>query len=230
MSKSIYIVYETTNLINGKYYIGVHRKDGSGYLGSGDLIKAAIEKYGRKNFIREILREFVVEQNAYDYEKLIVGFDLIKNRNCYNIVEGGGNPPSNLGKKFSEDHKEKLSKIKKGNCFNSFIWYIHGKKFKSSREAAKFFDIHMGTILNWCNKNKPHCYKVKKEFIKKMKLPQIGKNHYVWGKKHTDESKKKMSKSAEDRGSNSSKMCYVKGYLFYSMREAAIFLMYLILQ
>ena len=36
-----YLVYQTTNLINGKLYIGVHATDklDDGYLGSGTVIK-----------------------------------------------------------------------------------------------------------------------------------------------------------------------------------------------
>ena len=44
-------IYLTTNLINGKQYIGSH--DGTiddGYLGSGIAIKLAIKKYGKKKF------------------------------------------------------------------------------------------------------------------------------------------------------------------------------------
>ena len=68
MSNSIYtkkyIVYETTNLINGKYYIGVHRKNGKNYLGSGKILIYAIKKYGRDNFMREILRKFDNKKDA----------------------------------------------------------------------------------------------------------------------------------------------------------------------
>jgi hypothetical protein len=41
-------VYRTTNLVNGKFYIGVHKTDdpNDGYLGSGKLIGRAFQKYG----------------------------------------------------------------------------------------------------------------------------------------------------------------------------------------
>jgi len=50
-----YLLYEITNLINDKNYIGQHiTKDiNDGYMGSGHAITAAIKKYGRENFKKE---------------------------------------------------------------------------------------------------------------------------------------------------------------------------------
>ena len=49
------IVYKTTNLINGKVYIGKDRKNNPSYLGSGILLQKAIRKYGSDNFKKETL-------------------------------------------------------------------------------------------------------------------------------------------------------------------------------
>ena len=45
-----FIIYQTTNLINNKIYIGKHQTSDldDGYLGSGKLLLQAIKKYGNK--------------------------------------------------------------------------------------------------------------------------------------------------------------------------------------
>jgi hypothetical protein len=52
-------IYITTNIINGKRYIGQKKfkvKDNwEIYLGSGQTLKKAIKKYGRSNFYRDIV-------------------------------------------------------------------------------------------------------------------------------------------------------------------------------
>ena len=53
-------VYKTTNLINGKIYIGISKKkstDSLSYLGSGKALKRALIKYGKINFKKEIIKE-----------------------------------------------------------------------------------------------------------------------------------------------------------------------------
>jgi hypothetical protein len=51
-------IYKTTNLINGKIYIGRHKAtqfEPHKYIGSGAILKSAIEKYGFENFKCELL-------------------------------------------------------------------------------------------------------------------------------------------------------------------------------
>lgn len=56
-------VYLTTNMINGKMYVGRSvRPITQTYLGSGVLLKQAIAKYGPESFRREILE--VLPENA----------------------------------------------------------------------------------------------------------------------------------------------------------------------
>ena len=56
-----------------------------GYMGSGKLIKRAIEKYGVENFIKEILHVFDNELDMRNKEKELV----VLSENSYNLLEGG---------------------------------------------------------------------------------------------------------------------------------------------
>ena len=101
-----YIVYKTTNKINGKIYIGVHKATGEdkfgGYYGCGvninypgsykhpkTLFQMAIVKYGFENFNREILFVYNSAEEAYNKERELVNNDFIKLNTNYNMVIGG---------------------------------------------------------------------------------------------------------------------------------------------
>lgn len=86
-----YLVYKTTNLKNGKIYIGVHKtKDiDDGYLGSGKMLRAAIEKYGRESFAREVLFLFDNENEMLAKEKELVNEEFYRRPDTYNLCEGG---------------------------------------------------------------------------------------------------------------------------------------------
>lgn len=91
LSKKYHIIYKTTNLINQKFYIGAHSTNdvNDGYIGSGFNLNTAIKKYGKQNFIREILHTFDSPSSMMDKEKEIVTPTLIARFDVYNIVEGG---------------------------------------------------------------------------------------------------------------------------------------------
>lgn len=111
-----YLIYKTTNLLNGKFYIGKHQtenKDDS-YLGSGVALEKAIKKYGRNNFIREILFECDSEEEMNQKEKEIITDDLIKNKNCYNIGLGGEGGAMFKGRHHTKETKQKLREISSG--------------------------------------------------------------------------------------------------------------------
>lgn len=86
----MYTVYKTTNLKTGRYYIGVHKTDNpnDSYLGSGTLLKKAIEKYGVDSFQKEILFTFESPEEAFakEYELLQHHLGI---RECYNLKQGG---------------------------------------------------------------------------------------------------------------------------------------------
>ena len=91
MQKKHYLIYKTTNLVNGKIYIGKHETDNldDGYLGSGNLLRRAIKKYGEKNFKREILFECSSREEMNAKETELVNEDFLNRDDVYNIKLGG---------------------------------------------------------------------------------------------------------------------------------------------
>lgn len=111
-----YMIYKITNLINHKFYIGMHYgfiEDG--YLGSGSLLHEAYDKYGLENFTK---KELIEKCNSLDHMKEREIF-WIKELNSlvpngYNIQIGGDggdrishNPNrENILKKIAASSKE----------------------------------------------------------------------------------------------------------------------------
>lgn len=102
-----YIVYCTTNTVNNKIYIGVHKTQDpnkfDGYIGNHVKINApstymkpttafqyAVKKYGVDKFSRSVLYIYDTEEEALLKEKELVTIDFIKLDTNYNMIEGGG--------------------------------------------------------------------------------------------------------------------------------------------
>lgn len=101
-----YIVYQTTNIVNNKIYVGIHKtKDPDtfdGYLGNGiyatqpytyqyakTKFQYAVKKYGSKNFRRKTLAIFNTIEEASDLEEQIVNEKFLARPDVYNMVLGG---------------------------------------------------------------------------------------------------------------------------------------------
>lgn len=84
-------IYKTTNLKNGKFYVGMHSTDNlnDGYLGSGDRLRRSIRRNGKNNFKLEIL-EFLSDRASLSLrEKELVNESLLKDPMCMNLSLGG---------------------------------------------------------------------------------------------------------------------------------------------
>lgn len=115
-----YYVYKTTNLINGKFYIGAHQTSdlSDGYLGSGTYLNRAIKKYGRENFSKEILSFFENEKQMFEFETHLVEQHL-SHSSCYNLASGGlgGSIRQNrkpFTKKHTQESKQAISVKNRG--------------------------------------------------------------------------------------------------------------------
>lgn len=167
-----YIIYQITNVLNNKIYIGKHQtKDlNDGYMGSGKRLKHAISKHGIENFKKEILFQFddEAEMNAKEVELVTQEFCL--REDTYNLCPGGHGgwgyvnqndlTPRMLGKTQSEKQKQ----------VSSSLISERNKTGKTSESMKNYY----------------------------------AKNDHPWlGRKHSEETKKKMSKPKNEGSLNS---------------------------
>lgn len=173
-----YIIYKTTNIINGKIYIGVHGtyNINDSYLGSGRLFLKAIKKYGKHNFKKEILFIYDNKMEALNKELELVNEEFIKKEDNYNCTIGGygGIGKSQKGYKHTKEAIEKIKEASKRPC----------------KEETKI-------KISLANKNR----KMKPEFVLQNSL--LRKKYYETNKssrlgiKCSEETKKKMSESTK---------------------------------
>lgn len=166
--KKYHFIYKTTNLLSGRYYIGMHSTDDldDGYLGSGNRLRLAIQKHGKENFKREIL-EFVKDRKTLaERESEVVNLDLIAKEECMNLVVGGGGF-------MLDEHHYRCSKA--GGK-------VHADKMKNNEE-------YRNKVIERAKKN-----------LKKYMDSGVHNYNTFEGKKHSEETKKKMSESSKGMG------------------------------
>ena len=167
--KKCHYIYKTTNLLNGKYYIGMHSTDNidDGYLGSGKRLRYSINKHGEDNHKREILEFVNSREELKKREEEIVNLDEIAKVECMNLRVGGqggftremqilGALATNK-KQWGEDREVNV-------------------KLMSAR-MKKLWECGILSGENWKGDSNP-----------------------MFGKKHSDESKKKMSVAKRGKG------------------------------
>lgn len=84
-------IYLITNKVNNKKYIGKHSTLDlyDTYMGSGKLLRYAINKHGIENFKKEILFVFNNKQDMEAKEKELINETVIKGNSFYNLSPGG---------------------------------------------------------------------------------------------------------------------------------------------
>ena len=165
-------IYITTNLINNKKYIGKCHSNyfkGNKYLGSGKLLRIAIEKYGVENFHVELIdsADDLLELNNKE-KYYIAYYDAVNSELFYNLRSGGDCGPGGpmfKGHKHSEETITKMKKSRKGSLNANF-----GNHWSQSDELKK---LHSEL--------------------------SSGSKNGMYGKHHSDTTKSRISLSAKGR-------------------------------
>lgn len=193
-------VYETTNLINGKKYIGKRSCncpiEDDEYIGSGKAFKCAVKKYGKENFKKEILQICENEEMAYEWEKVYIEqVKAYENPVYYNITKGG---EGTLGLLHSEQAKLKISSASKTLWSNSnhrkYMKMVLKKRHSNPNYKKKLRE-------NWIGEKNPNFYGLSAE----VKLKLSNKRKKLW---ENDEYRKKVLKSREGTQSGSKHPMY----------------------
>jgi hypothetical protein len=133
-------IYKTTNLINGKIYIGKEKRNDPEYYGSGKILKEAIKKYGKENFQKDILIICDSNQELNEQEKFWISyFRSLKNKGyeLYNISSGG-----DWGDTFTNNPRKEEIREKVRNSVKNRVWINNGIK------EIRIFEIEMPIYLN----------------------------------------------------------------------------------
>jgi len=214
----IMIVYKTTNLINGKIYIGQDSKNDENYLGSGNLIKLAIKKYGKENFKKETLVVCYNQTELNEAEcfwiKKLKTVDI-----GYNIALGGTNGTmlnrkhtentkklmrdSREGIVFSDKHKENLSLAHIGKTASS------DTKLKMSEKQKLIIRKPMSEETKEKIRNSKKGVKASKETKEKMSKSHMGENNHFYGKTHSENTIKQISETKKGVTSKKKGVKYV---------------------
>ena len=129
-------IYITTNMVNGKRYLGQKKFDAhwKNYLGSGTVFRSAVKKYGKENFSRNIVQICFSEEelNKAEYD-LTIFLNVVEDSSWYNLKEGGSNG------KYGEEARRKISENhanvsgKNHPMYGKHITEEHKKRLRDAR-------------------------------------------------------------------------------------------------
>jgi len=176
-SKKYHFTYKTTNLINGRYYLGMHSTNrlDDGYLGSGTRLYRELNKYGRDNFKLEILEYFDTRDKLVEAEKTLITEQDLSNENCLNLKPGG------TGGFVNEKHEKRFRKAS-----NRTNYSVKNQDPVFRDKQQKGMEEHIKKLA------KDPVYK--EEFRNKVTKFYREQGYGTFkGKRHSQETKKKMS-------------------------------------
>ena len=187
--KKYYLIYQITNNVNRKIYIGKHETFNidDNYFGSGKLIQAAIKKYGLDKFVKIILFELQNRDEMNLLEKMVVTPEFCARDDTYNINIGGDGGWSYINEKSDyklQSSKRRVVTSKAGKIANEKMRQkqlsstkLHLDKLSDADKIA-YKDNMSNKLKNWHAHHQGYF---------------AGQNNPMFGKFHTIEARKKMS-------------------------------------
>ena len=162
------------------------------YMGSGKLFKRAVGKYGKENFVKEVLFIFDTAEEMFAKEKEIVNKLFIESNNTYNIMEGG---------RGSFSHINESGK----NLYGQNGDINHGGKNLLIGNKLKLFLLEHGLLDKW------------KENVSYALKEKWKRDGFHWtGRKHKDESKKKIGEKLKLAQSGAKNSQYGTCWVYHS--------------
>lgn len=160
--RKFHVLYKTTNIVTGNYYIGIHSTDDleDDYLGSGLRLRRSVKKYGKASHQREIVELLESRSALIAREAEIVTFDLIiADIKCMNLIPGGGGNDREYG--ASELARAKMSAASKA-AIRTPEWYAKAVSTRRENDSyqhsvetkAKISEAHTGKVLTDEHKQK----------------------------------------------------------------------------
>lgn len=202
----IYYIYRITNLVNGNIYIGKHIQNNykiDKYLGSGNLIRKAIKKYGSLNFKKEILSYHSNDKDLSTAEAQAITESMVLDPMYYNLKPGGTgfshgdyNPNKNCTYIINENneivkihiseydatiHKHAIANDNNG-MFNKVIV----KNSDGNKLVVDKNNIPTGYKFHLSGYERDNEYKLK------MSIACSGEKNGMYGKSHSDKTKQKI--------------------------------------
>ena len=189
----MYCIYQITNKINGKRYIGQHKYEDESnpmgkYKGSGVLLHRAYKKYGIENFETEILYKRIRDKETVDTMEI---WAIEKYKPEYNIAKGGscgpvlfGEENGFYGKHHSEETKRKHS-----------LWVKEHQSGENNPFYGKHHSKEAKRKISESNKGK----KRTEEYKRKLSENWKGDKNPNYGKHLSEETKRKISDAKKGR-------------------------------
>lgn len=90
--RKFHIIYKTTCVVTGRWYIGLHSTDdiNDGYRGSGGRLKHSLNKYGKDQHTYEVLEYLKTRKDLVQREIELITEEMLADPMCMNLMLGGG--------------------------------------------------------------------------------------------------------------------------------------------